>query len=42
MSYDFNVVMAALKARLQESGLFYDRKFDCAPGGTLPYVSKFA
>ena len=23
-------------------GLFYDRKFDCAPGGTLPYVSKFS
>jgi glycosyltransferase involved in cell wall biosynthesis len=42
VSYAFNVVMAALKARLQEAGLFYDRKFDCAPGGTLPYVSKFS
>jgi glycosyltransferase involved in cell wall biosynthesis len=42
VSYAFNVVMAAVKARLQEAGLFYDRKFDCAPGGTLPYVEKFS
>jgi glycosyltransferase involved in cell wall biosynthesis len=42
LSYAFNVIMAALKARLQEAGMFYDRKFDCAPGGTLPYVSKFS
>ena len=41
MKYAFNVVVAALRARLQERGLFYDRKFDCAPGDTLPYVPKF-
>jgi glycosyltransferase involved in cell wall biosynthesis len=39
--YAFNVVIAALKARLQHAGLFYDRKFDCAPPDTLPYVPKF-
>ncbi len=39
--YAFNVVMAAIKARLQSAGLFYDRKFDCAPSETLPYVPKF-
>ena len=39
--YAFNVVVAALKARLQNAGLFYDRKFDCALGDTLPYVPKF-
>jgi glycosyltransferase involved in cell wall biosynthesis len=39
--YAFNVVGAALKARLQHAGLFYDRKFDCAPQDTLPYVPKF-
>ncbi len=42
MKYAFNVVAAALKARLQEAGLFYDRKFDCAPGNSLPYVPKFS
>ncbi len=40
--YAFNVVVAALKARLQDAGLFYDRKFDCAPADTLPYVPKFS
>jgi 2-polyprenyl-3-methyl-5-hydroxy-6-metoxy-1,4-benzoquinol methylase len=39
--YALNVVIASLKARLQSAGLFYDRKFDCAPGETLPYISKF-
>ncbi len=39
--YAFNVVVAALKARLQNAGLFYDRKFDCAPSNTQPYVPKF-
>jgi glycosyltransferase involved in cell wall biosynthesis len=39
--YGWNVVVAALKARLQEAGLFYDRKFDCAPRGASPYVPKF-
>lgn len=41
MKYAFNVVGAAIKARLQSAGLFYDRKFDCAPTYTLPYVPKF-
>jgi glycosyltransferase involved in cell wall biosynthesis len=41
MKYAFNVVVAAVKARLQSAGLFYDRKFDCAPADTLPYVPKF-
>jgi glycosyltransferase involved in cell wall biosynthesis len=40
--YAFNVVVAATKARLQNAGLFYDRKFDCAPSNTQPYVPKFA
>jgi len=42
MKYAFNVIAAALKARMQEAGLFYDRKFDCAPGDALPYVPKFS
>jgi hypothetical protein len=29
--YAFNVMGAALRARLQRLGLLYDRKFDCAP-----------
>jgi glycosyltransferase involved in cell wall biosynthesis len=39
--YAFNVVAAALKARLQSAGLFYDRKFDCAPPDIQPYIPKF-
>jgi glycosyltransferase involved in cell wall biosynthesis len=42
MKYAWNVVVAASSARLQETGLFYDRKFDCAPGNSLPYVPKFS
>ena len=41
IQYGWNVMIAALKARLQESGLFYDRKFDCAPHEASPYVPKF-
>jgi len=40
--YAWNVVMASLKASLQGLGIFYDRKFDCAPPGTSRYVPKFA
>lgn len=29
--YAFNVVRESLKASLQEMGIFYDRKYDCAP-----------
>jgi glycosyltransferase involved in cell wall biosynthesis len=31
LKYAWNVVCAALKARMQELSLFYDRRFDCAP-----------
>lgn len=31
MKYALNVVMTVLQARAQEMGLFYDRRFDCAP-----------
>jgi glycosyltransferase involved in cell wall biosynthesis len=42
MKYAFHVVAAALKARLQEMGLFYDRRFDCAPDGLSPYTPKMS
>lgn len=32
MKYAWNVVCAVIKARLQELGVFYDQKFDCASG----------
>jgi 2-polyprenyl-3-methyl-5-hydroxy-6-metoxy-1,4-benzoquinol methylase len=39
--YAVNVMNAALKARLQEMSLFYDRRFDCAPAETYsPYTPK--
>ena len=40
--YALRVVTAAIKARLQEMGLFYDRKFDCAPRGLSPYTPKLS
>jgi glycosyltransferase involved in cell wall biosynthesis len=40
LKYAFNVVAAAVKARLQSMGLFYDRKFDCAPGELSHYMPK--
>ncbi len=40
MKYAFHVVAAAVKARLQSMGLFYDRKFDCAPGELSQYTPK--
>lgn len=40
MKYAVNVITAALKARLQHAGLFYDRKFDCAPPDDSPYEPK--
>jgi glycosyltransferase involved in cell wall biosynthesis len=30
--YGWSVVMAVITARMQQVGLFYDRKFDCQPG----------
>jgi glycosyltransferase involved in cell wall biosynthesis len=42
LKYAANVLMAALKARLQEMSLFYDRRFDCAPEETYsPSTPKF-
>ncbi len=38
--YAFHVVVAAMKARMQTLGIFYDRKFDCAPHDTPNYASK--
>jgi glycosyltransferase involved in cell wall biosynthesis len=40
--YAFNVVRESLKAPLQEMGIFYDRKYDCAPVEEANYTSKFA
>src|SRR6266496_2335748 len=41
LKYAGNVVVAALKARLQELSLFYDRRFDCAPAeASSPYTLK--
>jgi glycosyltransferase involved in cell wall biosynthesis len=37
IKYARNVVLAALKARLQELSLFYDRKYDCAPGNAVAH-----
>lgn len=31
LHYAWDVVIATLKARMQELGLFYDRKYDCSP-----------
>jgi glycosyltransferase involved in cell wall biosynthesis len=42
LKYAFHVVAAAVKSRLQQMGLFYDRKFDCAPGEISPYTPKFS
>jgi glycosyltransferase involved in cell wall biosynthesis/2-polyprenyl-3-methyl-5-hydroxy-6-metoxy-1,4-benzoquinol methylase len=40
VKYAGDVVIAALKARLQDAGLFYDRKFDCASPDESPYRPK--
>jgi glycosyltransferase involved in cell wall biosynthesis len=43
LKYAWHVTSAAAKARLQELSVFYDRKFDCAPGNVtnVHYVPKF-
>ena len=38
--YAGEVVAAALKASMQKLGLFYDRKYDCAPHDYSPYQPK--
>jgi glycosyltransferase involved in cell wall biosynthesis len=40
IKYAFDVTIAACKAKLQGAGLFYERKFDCANRGALPYQPK--
>ena len=40
IKYAFDVVVAALKAKLQGAGLLYERKFDCADPKSLPYEPK--
>jgi glycosyltransferase involved in cell wall biosynthesis/2-polyprenyl-3-methyl-5-hydroxy-6-metoxy-1,4-benzoquinol methylase len=41
LKYAWDVVAAAIKARLQELSLFYDRRFDCAPPeAASPYTLK--
>ena len=42
LKYAFNVVLAVLRAYVQNLGIFYDRKFDCCPeeNGNRHYVSK--
>ncbi len=40
IKYGLDVLAAATKARLQKTGLFYDRKFDCAGPDFSPYLPK--
>jgi glycosyltransferase involved in cell wall biosynthesis/SAM-dependent methyltransferase len=41
LRYAWDVAVATLKARMQELGLFYDRKYDCTPPGhDGPYKPK--
>ena len=40
LKYAVNVVRAVLRAWLHDEGLFYDRRFDCAPAGYSPYLPK--
>ncbi len=40
IQYAFHVVMAAMKARMQTLGIFYDCKFDCSPPVASNYFSK--
>ena len=41
LKYARNVVLSSLKARLQGLGVFYDRRYDCAPGALSQYKPKF-
>ena len=40
LKYAFQVFKTNLKAKLQEIGIFYDKKFDCSPSKTENYVIK--
>ncbi len=39
--YAFSVIKESIKAPLQKMGIFYDRKYDCAPAGFALYTPKF-
>ncbi|HVW10285.1 MAG TPA: bifunctional glycosyltransferase/class I SAM-dependent methyltransferase [Bryobacteraceae bacterium] len=41
IAYAANVVLSTLKARMQELGIFYDRRYDCAPAALEHYTPKF-
>lgn len=41
IAYAFNVVISTLKARMQELGIFYDRRYDCAAVALEHYTPKF-
>lgn len=41
IAYAANVVLSTLKARLQELGIFYDRRYDCAKVTLEHYKPKF-
>lgn len=42
MRYAANVVLSTAKARLQELGIFYDRRYDCAPPALAHPTPKLA
>jgi glycosyltransferase involved in cell wall biosynthesis len=39
LKYAKNVIVAALQARLQKASLFYDPKYDCAPGSASSHYT---
>lgn len=41
IAYAANVVLSTLKARMQELGIFYDRRYDCAAAALEHYTPKF-
>jgi len=42
LAYALNVIVATLKSRMQQFGLFYDRRYDCVPRDPDQYQSKLA
>src|SRR5207253_2285553 len=40
IAYALNVVISTLQSRLQDLGILYDRKFDCAPEALSQYTPK--
>ena len=41
VQYGLNVILACIRARLQELGIFYDRRFDCGAPPLSQYLPKF-